>query len=187
LVVSGREECVRDRDGCWHVAAGPSTDDAWSRPIVCGGVIVLPGNPRWRVPNCPQCLRLLADREPHRPCALRTPCPSCPWRTDQAASDIPRYRTGLAEALAVTSPNERGVGPDLDAPQFACHQSLEGEEFACAGWLATQGHRHPAVRLAVTQGRIPPEALAPGEDWPELHATFGEMLAKLRASHRVDA
>lgn len=48
------------------------------------------------------------------------------------------------------------------------------------------GNRHPNIRLAVAAGAIPPEALAPGDDWPELHATYGEVLAKLRASYEQD-
>nr|QBR04490.1 hypothetical protein E1956_45825 [Paraburkholderia pallida] len=65
---------------------------------------------------------------------------------------------------------------------FACHQSREGEEFACAGWLAKVGRRHPAVRLAVMSGRLVPAALAPDADWPELHDNYAEVLDKLRAT-----
>ena len=31
-------------------------------------------------------------------------------------------------------------------------------------------------------GVIPEDALAPKEDWPELHDTYGEVLAKLRST-----
>ncbi|RQP68505.1 hypothetical protein DF014_33190 [Burkholderia ubonensis] len=72
------------------------------------------------------------------------------------------------------------MGPDYGASMFACHQSRQGEEFACAGWLAKVGHRHPAVRLAVAGGRLDPEALEPGVDWPELHDSYQEVLDKLR-------
>ncbi len=69
---------------------------------------------------------------------------------------------------------------------FACHQSRQGEEFACIGWLAKVGHRHPAVRLAVAGGRLDPEALEPGVDWPELHDSYQEVLDKLRETVNFD-
>lgn len=114
--------------------------------------------------------------------AIRKPCPSCPWRVDQDASVIPNFSLELAENLAATSP-DGGLGPDYGAPLFACHQSQgPGEEVVCAGWLATVGNAHPNVRIGVVNGSIPVEALTPGEDWPELHETFAEVIEKLRES-----
>lgn len=113
--------------------------------------------------------------------AVRKPCPSCPWRVDQDATAIPNFSLGLAEALAETCPRN-GYGPDFGAPQFACHQSHEGDEIVCAGWLATNGGAHPGVRMNVLTGRVPAEALSPGENWPELHETFEEVIEKLRAT-----
>lgn len=110
------------------------------------------------------------------------PCPSCPWRVDQGAQDIPNFDLEMAEGLAGTSPDENGFGPDFSASMFACHQSKEGEEFACAGWLATVGHRHPQVRLAVAMGRLNEAALFPGDDWPKLHSSYVEVLEKLRGT-----
>ncbi len=114
--------------------------------------------------------------------ACRKPCPSCPWRVDQDAAAIPNFSLDLAENLAATCPDERDMGPDFGAAQFACHQSHEGAEVVCAGWLAVAGHRHPAVRVAVLTGSMPVEALSPGEDWPELHGYFAEVIEKLRAT-----
>jgi len=74
------------------------------------------------------------------------------------------------------------MGPDFGASVFACHQSREGQEFACAGWLSKVGHRHPSVRLAVISGKLDPAALQPGEDWPDLHDNYPEVLDKLRAT-----
>lgn len=113
---------------------------------------------------------------------LRKPCQSCPWRVDQTAQDIPNFDMILAEKLSSCSPDDNDYGPEYTAQLFACHQSRLGEEFPCAGWLATVGHRHPMVRFSVSLGRIPAEALKPGEDWPDLHPTYQEVLAKLRAS-----
>lgn len=114
--------------------------------------------------------------------AVRKPCPSCPWRVDQDATAIPNFSLELAEGLAATSPNEQGYGPDFGSPQFACHQSHEGGEIVCAGWLAAVGGAHPAVRMAALTGSVPMEALSPGEDWPELHESFTEVIEKLRAT-----
>ncbi|WP_369679365.1 DUF6283 family protein [Burkholderia ubonensis] len=113
---------------------------------------------------------------------LGKPCPSCPWRLNATAGDIPNFDLTLAENLAATCPDRRGMGPDFGASVFACHQSREGSEFACAGWLAKVGHRHPSVRLAIMTGRLDPAALAPGNDWPALHDDYGQVLEKLRAT-----
>lgn len=74
------------------------------------------------------------------------------------------------------------MGPDFDASVFACHQSKPGEEFACAGWLATVVHCHPRVRLAVSLKRLDAAALEPGKDWPALHENYQQVLDKLRAT-----
>lgn len=112
---------------------------------------------------------------------LPKPCPSCPWRVDQHAADIPNFDMKMAKSLSKTCPDKRNTGPDFGAALFACHQSHDGEEFPCAGWLATVGHCHPGVRLSVSMGRLDSKTLKPGTDWPELHSTYPEVLEKLRA------
>uniref|UniRef100_UPI00403F8A4E DUF6283 family protein n=1 Tax=Paraburkholderia sp. 22B1P TaxID=3080498 RepID=UPI00403F8A4E len=79
---------------------------------------------------------------------LGKPRALCPWRRSAVAEEIPNFDLELAEKLADTCPDHRGTGPDYGTGVFACHQSWPGEEFACAGWLAKVGHRHPAVRCA---------------------------------------
>lgn len=108
--------------------------------------------------------------------------PGCPWHLDRDAQDIPAFRLELAEKLARTCPDERGRGPDFGAPLFACHQSKVGAEVHCAGWLASVGHAHPGVRLAVISGRLEPTQLEPGSGWPALHDSYAEVLDKLRRS-----
>ena len=110
------------------------------------------------------------------------PCQACPWVQGRKAADIPAYEHERAEALASTSPDERGFGPDFGSPIFACHESREGEEFVCSGWLASVGAAHPNVRLAISAGALDPARLDPGEGWPPLHRTFAEMIANLRAT-----
>ncbi|WP_436220433.1 DUF6283 family protein [Acidovorax sp. LjRoot118] len=112
---------------------------------------------------------------------LTQPCPSCPWRLDQGAQDIPEFSLAKAQELVATCPNERGHGPDFGAALFACHQSKSGSEIPCAGWLAAVGHAHPHVRLAVLHGRLAPGALETGPGWPPLHDNYGQVLRKLEA------
>lgn len=114
---------------------------------------------------------------PVQSCNVRQPCATCPWRRDQHADTIPNFSLALAEGLASTSPDGDGMGPEAFAPQFACHQSKDGAEIVCAGWLASVGECHPMVRLAVICGDLPAEAL---EAKPELHETFTEVIEKLR-------
>ncbi|MGV8399277.1 DUF6283 family protein [Pseudomonas aeruginosa] len=109
-------------------------------------------------------------------------CASCPWRKDRSATDIANFSLEMAENLAATCPDARGMGPDYGATWFACHQSKEGAEFPCAGWLASVGSAHPGVRHAIMSGRLDAASLTAPQDGPELHESYGEMIAKLRQS-----
>jgi len=60
---------------------------------------------------------------------------------------------------------------------FACHKSPDGREEACAGWLAAVGVDHLGVRMAVLSGRLEPEDLQPGPDWPPLFSSYAAMAA----------
>lgn len=117
---------------------------------------------------------------------LPKPCASCPWRKDSTAADIPNFSLQLAEELSACSPDNRNYSPAPGEKMFACHQSKPDAEFACAGWLAVAGHRHPEVRLAVLRKELSPEALEPGQDWPELHENWPEVMDKLRATTLED-
>lgn len=58
---------------------------------------------------------------------------------------------------------------------FACHKTPDGAERACASWLAVVGREHLAVRLALLMDRLDPSALAPGDGWPPLYASYDEL------------
>ncbi|WP_425455445.1 DUF6283 family protein [Amycolatopsis palatopharyngis] len=106
---------------------------------------------------------------PHR----RRPCAECPWRRDTPPGQFPADRYA---ALANTS-GTPGAEALLDAPMFACHKTTEGQEQACAGWLAVAGVHHLGVRLAVATGRLSPETLNPAPGWPPLFESFHQMAA----------
>jgi hypothetical protein len=104
----------------------------------------------------------------------KKPCPECPWSTltPPGQFSAERYR----ELRKTTGQN--GFGAEYNAPMFACHKSLEGQDLPCAGWLAAVGgDMNPMVRIAIAQGRLPRSALQPGPDWPPLFETYEEMEA----------
>lgn len=113
--------------------------------------------------------------------SLNKPCKACPWRKDAHAQDIPGFDLAKAESMARCCPDAEGFGPDFFAPVFACHQSPQGEEFPCAGWLAQVGEASPRIRIALVHGDLKPDVLQPGRDWPALHESYGEVIKKLRA------
>lgn len=106
----------------------------------------------------------------------KQPCAECPWRVDVARGQFPASRY---EALRHTT-GERGREASMGSPLFACHKSNDGTDMPCAGWLASVGWESITVRLLVIHGRIPGEALKPGDDWPALHSSYEEM-AKAKA------
>lgn len=112
------------------------------------------------------------DAAGRRLVSVRRPCLNCPWRRDVDPGEFPASRY---EALRATAPGLDGASVPLGAPMFACHKSPQGEEFVCSGWLAVCGIDHVGVRLNVAQGFIDPEALRPGDDWPELFSDYAEM------------
>lgn len=83
--------------------------------------------------------------------ARATPCDECPWRCDVAVGRFPPERF---EKLVSTI-----GGSDGFRPIFACHKAPEGDEFACAGYLLTEGLSNLAVRIAAGQKRFDPRAL----------------------------
>lgn len=113
---------------------------------------------------------------------LPNPCTSCPWRTGGSATNIPNFDLELAEKLRATCPDDRGMGPDWEAPMFACHQSRDRGEIPCAGWLAKVGHRSPRVRVAVLERRLDPKVLEPAPHWPPLWDTYQQVMTQLYAT-----
>lgn len=102
----------------------------------------------------------------------RRPCAECPWVKVTPPGRFSRERYEVLRATTGEPGNEAPIG----AAMFACHKSAEGKELPCAGWLAAVGYESLTVRVNLATGAIPPEALEPGEDWPELHGSYDEMM-----------
>ncbi|OLL70439.1 hypothetical protein Ae168Ps1_6186 [Pseudonocardia sp. Ae168_Ps1] len=101
------------------------------------------------------------------------PCSDCPWRTD---SDPTQFGTARWDQMLATA-GAPGTEAPIGAPLFACHQSSEGREQACAGWLAAVGYHHLGVRVAAAQGRIPVETLNPESYDVYLYRSWDALLA----------
>jgi Family of unknown function (DUF6283) len=115
----------------------------------------------------------MARKDDKFPRAQR-PCPECPWVVQTPPGQFPAERY---EVLRATSPRAGVMGNPMPGdPMFACHKSPEGQEWACAGWLASQGAEHVGVRLAVAFKKLDPIALDPQPGWPELYSTYEEMV-----------
>jgi hypothetical protein len=101
----------------------------------------------------------------------KRPCEECPWRKDTPAGQFPPERYVALRNTTGSPGQEAGI----QAPMFACHKSSDDETMPCAGWLASVGHYHLGVRIHLAQGAIPPEAMEPDDDWPELVESYEEL------------
>lgn len=128
----------------------------------------------------------MAETRPQDSCGVRRgavphmdrPCGRCPWRRD-----VPPGEFSLERFLALWKTSHQPPVYDRpeeveQQPMFACHKTPEGQERACAGWLAVAGWSNIAVRIAVLFCTLPREALQPGRDWPELFESFEEMVER---------
>lgn len=114
--------------------------------------------------------------------SAKRPCRTCPWRVTQDASEIPNFSLELAENLKNTS-GSPGNDKPIGSPMFACHQSKDGDEIVCQGWLKVVGAYHLGVRVGCLGGaRFDPEDVfvSPDDSWPELEPDFESVIQKLR-------
>lgn len=119
---------------------------------------------------------------PHR----AFPCGPCPIRSDNCDNPAAKFPAARWEALSRTLPDPlTGMPPLPTEPMFGCHKGKPGsdennprpeDDLACAGWLVQFGYDHLAVRMALMDGRLPPSALEPGENWPPLHPTWDDVV-----------
>ena len=67
-------------------------------------------------------------------------CKTCPWKADTTVTDIPNYSLDRHLNLASTIADLSGNLPTINEPLkvMACHNSSEGKEYECIGWLNNQ-------------------------------------------------
>ncbi|MCA2216337.1 DUF6283 family protein [Jidongwangia harbinensis] len=107
------------------------------------------------------------------------PCDECPIRADNCDNPKAKFPADRWDELSVTvrDPETRHE-PPIGEILFGCHKGAPSSnaDLACAGWLAQFGTDHLGVRLAVVDRRLPPDALAPGSNWPPLHQTWDDVV-----------
>lgn len=114
----------------------------------------------------------MADGKPRKQCA------KCPWKVSTNPRDIPGdYCEVQHAALRRTIAEEgslAGLGGSLRI--MACHETPEGRELPCVGWLAHQlgEGNNIALRLAVIKGRIDADIETVGEQ----HRRFEDTLPR---------
>jgi hypothetical protein len=83
------------------------------------------------------------------------PCPTCPWLKSSkvGGDDIRDFSIQQMRDLSITVP-ERGSDSDGFFNIMACHHSKEGEEYACAGYMAVHGLQNINVRIMALTGDV---------------------------------
>lgn len=109
-------------------------------------------------------------------CALK-PCLTCPWRKTSTVggADIVGFDLEMMRGLSKTVPS-RGSDRDGFFQIMACHHSKEGEEFACAGYIARHGEQNLNVRLMAATKQIDLPSLVEACSSIDLYDNFFEML-----------
>jgi hypothetical protein len=92
----------------------------------------------------------------------------------EARSKFPAERWAELRRSIESSPGEHAT---LGAPIFGCHEGEPGTgaDLLCAGWAAA--FESVSLRIAVSMGLLPISVLDAGQNWPELHADWDEMVA----------
>ncbi|MFI8169919.1 DUF6283 family protein [Streptomyces sp. NPDC085931] len=114
------------------------------------------------------------------------PCTRCPWRTD---ADLTAFSEQDMDMLRRADGGPGAEAP-VGAPVVACHLDQPGTAHAyrwCAGWLATVGEYHLAIRLALAFDILPGHAVKPRSNWPRLYASLDALLAARAEQLRAPA
>ena len=105
-------------------------------------------------------------------------CAKCPWKVSTDPSTIPDGYTPEKHAK-LTSCSGEGLSTIQRMHVMACHESKQGDQYACVGWIVNQlgPGNNIGLRLAVIRGRLDPSKLVlDGEQ----HETIYEMVATAR-------
>lgn len=111
------------------------------------------------------------------------PCKTCHWRKSSTVggADIPGFNMDKMRGLSNTAP-PAGSEQDGFYKVMACHHSKEGQEFACAGYIARHGWQNINVRLMAATHNIPIQAVIEQCQDIELYDNFHSMLASYEAA-----
>ena len=102
----------------------------------------------------------------------RRQCEKCPWKVDTDPHDIPHYEEERHRDLAGTiKEGLEGIG---GGRVMACHETPEGAEKPCVGWLANQlgPGNNIGLRLAASAGRIDTDFELDGEQHEQFEDTL---------------
>ena len=106
----------------------------------------------------------------------RKQCAKCPWKVGVDPHDIPNgYCEGKHAALdsTIAAPASlAGLGADLH--MMACHETPEGVELPCVGWLHNQlgVGNNISLRLAAMSGQIDANVETVGEQHEQFEDTL---------------
>lgn len=106
----------------------------------------------------------------------RVQCKQCPWKKGSNPRDIPgEYSEEKHHALTRTIA-EPGVLRGEGLRMMACHETPNGRELPCVGWLVQQlgPGNNLDLRLAVMQGRVDDNVKTVGPQHKYLEDTFPE-------------
>ncbi len=101
-------------------------------------------------------------------------CKACPWKKSVVASrDVPHYSLAKHEETAL---NLRTHGTFGTVRLMACHETQEGKERPCVGWLYNQlgPGNNIALRLKVRGQKFTLDL-----DTEDQHATFEDSLEEI--------
>jgi hypothetical protein len=129
-----------------------------------------PGKPRSKRQPFSERLKTRAIDMPKR-----KQCNKCPWKITTDPNDIPNgYCSSKHAALKRTIANPGDLGGLNRVRMMACHETPEGDELPCVGWLANQlgPGNNLALRLAASRGSVDCNVETDGEQ----HERFEDTL-----------
>lgn len=135
----------------------------------------------------PPSFKLVKQKPKQRKCFAHKPCKACPWKRSSkvGGGDIPNFDMEMMRNLAGTAP-ERGKSDDAFRKVFACHDSKEGGEYACAGYVARDGQHNISLRLLAAQTNTPIQPIIERAEQEDLYDDFWEMLDDYEAANSKD-
>ncbi len=121
---------------------------------------------------------------------VKKPCKNCPWKRSSKAGgeDIPNFSIEMMRDLKKTTfeadchPNER----DALRPVFACHDTKEGKEATCAGYVARDGKHNITVRFLAASDNVDLRPIIEAAEENELYNDFHEMLEDYEKALKSD-